>query len=72
MKDWQDFPLKMVFYGDNRILSLIQSNEEDERLRGNSASFYLYKVNERKKYSSNHIYLFIPKGGTIDDLQVLR
>ena len=72
VKDWQDFPLKMVFYGDNRILSLIQSNEEDERLRGNSASFYLYKVNERKKYSSNHIYLFIPKGGTIDDLQVLR
>ena len=72
VKDWQNFPHKMVFYGEGRILSLIQSNEEDERLRGNSASFYLYKVNERKKYSSNHIYLFIPKGGTIDDLQVLR
>ncbi|WP_313375468.1 hypothetical protein [Chishuiella sp.] len=69
-KDWQDFGHKMVFYGDGRILSLIQSNEEDVRLRGRSSLFYLY--NNDKNAFSTHLYLYIPRGGTIDDLQVLR
>ncbi|WP_313375465.1 hypothetical protein [Chishuiella sp.] len=69
-KDWQDFGHKVVFYGDGRILSLIQSNEEDVRLRGESALFYLY--NDESRSMSVPLYLYIPKGGTIDDLQVLR
>ncbi len=72
-KEWQDFGHRMVFYGDGRILSLIQSNEEDDRLRGQSALFYLYDGDEGYKRSYNvQLYLYIPKGGTIDDLQVLR
>ena len=72
-KDWQNFPHKMVFYGDNRILNLIQDNDKDNRLRGNSALFYLYTDEDNEiSYSALNLNLYIPKGGTIDDLQVLR
>ena len=72
-KEWQNFGHKIVFNGDGRILTLEQSNDSDDRLRGRSALFYLYNDEDNVKMSYDiYLPLYIPKGGTIDDLQVLR
>ncbi len=62
------------FYGGNKIITLRYPviNPIDKRLKGKSAFWFKYKLGGNIRASWTNIYLYIPKGGTLADLQTIR
>ena len=65
---------EMKFYGNNRIVCLKFPNNEniDSRLRRESAFWFKYNNGDGIRGWFSNIYLYIPKGGTLDDLQTIK
>jgi hypothetical protein len=47
-------------------------NPIDIRLRGESAFWFLYNNGEGLRANWTNLYLYIPKGGTLADLQTIK
>jgi hypothetical protein len=73
-KDFQPLKnYKIQFYGDGKIVSLLQNNIEDIRLRGGSALWFFFKKEGRLTASFPGAYLFLPKGKKLEDgLQMME
>ena len=71
-KEYQPFNnYVMNFYGNNKLVALRHPSLEpvDSRLRGNSAFWYKHIVGNQIMVFFPGIFLHIPKGGTLKDLQ---
>ena len=74
-KDFFDLEnCEIQFYGNNKIVVLKHSftNPIDPRLRGKSGFGYKYEEEEDVFAEWLDIYLYIPKGGTLADLQPIK
>ena len=73
-KEYQPFNnYVMNFYGNNKLVALRHPSLEpvDSRLRGNSAFWYKHIVGNRIYVFFPGIFIYIPKGGSLKDLQII-
>lgn len=63
---------KIAFYGDGKIICLIQSNEQDNRLKGKSALWFKCDTPKGKMRRFLGLYLYLPQGKSLNELQVIK
>ena len=75
-KDFFDFQknTNLTFFGNGKIVSLRYPSLEpvDKRLRGKSSFGFLYKEDDRRKAKFIGVFLYLPKGASLDKLQMIR
>ena len=71
-KEWLPLNYSIKYYGDGKIISLLQSSKSDPRFRGESALGYKYKEDGYNYARFIGVYLYLPKGKKLEDgLEVL-
>jgi len=72
-KEWLPFNYKIKYYGNGKIISLLQKSESDNRLIGESALAFTYKKNNSTNGRFIGVYLYLPEGKNLEDgLEVIR
>ena len=65
---------ELQFFGNGKVVALRHPtiNPIDKRLRGKSAFGFLHKEDGRRKAKFIGLFLYLPKGATLDQLQMMR
>ena len=72
-KEWLPFNYRTKFYGNGKIIALLQKSESDVRLAGTSALAFSYKEDGTTYGSFIGVYLYLPEGKKLEDgLEVIR
>jgi len=75
-KDFFNFEegTEMQFFGNGKIVALKHptQNAIDKRLKGKSAFGFLHKEDGRRKAKFVGLFLYLPKGASLDQLQMMR
>ena len=66
--------VQMQFFGNGKLVSLKHPtlNPIDKRLRGKPALGFLHEEDGRRKAKFIGVFLYLPKGATLDQLQMMR